>query len=81
MKKAYDALFKNGAFNVIENVIDNERKKNVFGLMMSLNMLIETPEGAEYTVAEYELWAKEVGFKKTAIIPLTGGASAAIAYN
>jgi hypothetical protein len=80
MKKAYDALPKNGAFIAIENVIDNERKKNAFGLMMSLNMLIETPDGGEYTVAEFELWAKEVGFKKTAIMPLTGGASAAIAY-
>lgn len=80
MKKAYDSLPKNGVFIAIENVIDNERKQNAFGLMMSLNMLIETPEGFDYSAKDFELWAKEVGFRKTEIMPLTGPTSAAIAY-
>ena len=64
MKKAYDALSKNGAFIAIENVIDNKRKKNAFGLMMSLNMLIETPEGAEYTVAELNYGPRKLALRK-----------------
>ena len=39
IKKAYDALPEGGAFVVIENIIDDERRENAFGLMMSLNML------------------------------------------
>ncbi len=42
MKKAYHALPSGGAFVAIEGIIDDERNKNVFGMMMSINMLIET---------------------------------------
>jgi len=80
LKKAYDALPEGGAFVAIENVIDNERIKNVFGLMMSLNMLIETGNGFDYTFDSFNKWTKSVGFKSTSIISLTGPASAAIAY-
>ena len=48
--------------------------------MMSLNMLIETGKGFDYTFADFNTWAKKVGFKSTAIIPLTGPSSAAVAY-
>lgn len=80
MKKAYDALPQGGAFVAIENVIDNDRKKNIFGLMMSINMLIETGKGFDYTFNDFNTWAKTVGFKNTDIMPLAGPASAAIAY-
>jgi O-methyltransferase/methyltransferase family protein len=80
MKKAYDALPAGGAFVVIENIIDDERKQNVFGLMMSLNMLIETGKGFDYTFADFNKWAKAVGFKSTSLLPLAGPTSAAIAY-
>ncbi|NND16220.1 MAG: methyltransferase domain-containing protein [Eudoraea sp.] len=80
IKKAYDALPDGGALVVIENIIDDERRLNTFGLMMSLNMLIETHEGADFTGAEFETWAKEAGFKKTVLMPLNGPASAVIAY-
>jgi len=80
MQKAYDALPEGGAFIAIENVIDNERKQNAFGMMMSLNMLIETGEGFDYTFADFDKWAKQVGFKSTSLMPLTGPTSAAIAY-
>jgi O-methyltransferase domain/Dimerisation domain len=80
MKKAYQALPEGGAFVAIESVIDDERKKNVFGLMMSLNMLIETATGFDYTFADFNKWAKIVGFKSTALLELTGPSSAAIAY-
>ena len=80
MKKAYDALPEGGAFVAIEGIIDDERKKNVFGMMMSLNMLIETGKGFDYTFADFNKWAKAVGFKSTALMPLAGPSSAAIAY-
>ena len=79
IKKAYQALPKGGAFVVIENIIDDNRSKNAFGLMMSLNMLIETPAGFDYSSADIEGWVKEAGFKETSLMPLTGPTSAFIA--
>lgn len=80
IQKAYDALPEGGALVVIENVIDDERRLNSFGLMMSLNMLIETEEGFDFSQAEFDDWAKEAGFSRTAKMSLTGPASALIAY-
>jgi len=77
--KAYEALPKGGAFAVLENSIDDERSKNATGLLMSLNMLIETHEGYDYTAADFDTWAKEAGFEKTSVMPLAGSTSAAIA--
>lgn len=79
IKKAYNALPKGGALIVIENIIDNERNKNAFGLMMSLNMAIETDEGFDFTASDFDKWAKEAGFKETKVMPLTGPSSAVIA--
>ena len=79
ISKAYDALPKGGAFVVIENIIDDERRENAFGLMMSLNMLIETAEGYDFTGADFNGWAKEAGFDRTYVMPLTGPSSAAVA--
>lgn len=80
MQNAYNALPDGGAFIVIEAIIDNERQANPFGMMMSLNMLIETEDGFDYTMDDFDGWAKQVGFKSTEILPLTGPTSAAIAY-
>lgn len=79
IKKAYDALPDGGAFIVIENIIDDERKKNAFGLLMSLNMAIETDQGFDFSASDFNEWAKEAGFSQTSIMPLTGPASAVIA--
>ena len=80
MKKAWEALPEGGAFIAIESVIDDDRRKNAFGMMMSLNMLIETGTGFDYSFADFNKWAKSAGFKFTALIQLTGPSSAAIAY-
>ena len=79
MKKAYDALPKGGALVVIENIIDDNRSENAFGLMMSLNMNIETTEGFDFSAADFDEWAKECGFTQTSKMPLTGPSSAVIA--
>ena len=78
--KAYDALPEGGALIVIENIIDNERNTNAFGLMMSLNMLIETEGGFDFTTADFSSWAEEAGFSRTELLPLAGPTSAVIAY-
>ncbi len=80
IRKAFDALPEGGALAVIENVIDDDRKENSFGLMMSLNMLIETDGGFNYTASHFIGWTKEAGFSCIDIMHLTGPASALIAY-
>jgi hypothetical protein len=80
MKKAFEALPANGAFVAIESIIDEERSQNKFGLMMSLNMLIETGKGFDYSFSDFNKWALAAGFRKTALLPLTGPSSACIAY-
>ncbi len=72
IRKAYDALPEGGAFIVYESIIDDDRSKNAFGLMMSLNMLIETAAGFDYTGADCQGWMKEAGFRETRVEHLTG---------
>jgi hypothetical protein len=79
IRKAFDALPKGGALVVIESIIDDNRSKNAFGLMMSLNMNIETPEGFDFSPSDFDNWAKECGFTQTSVMPLTGPSSAVIA--
>jgi predicted O-methyltransferase YrrM len=80
IKKAYDALPEGGALIAIENLIDDARRENLFGLLMSLNMLIELGDGFDYTGANFKDWCSEIGFKRFEIIPLAGPTSAAVAY-
>jgi hypothetical protein len=70
--KAYQALPKGGAYIVHESIIDDDRRRNAFGLLMSLNMLIETQGGFDYTGADCQKWMKEAGFRKTKVVPLVG---------
>ncbi|WP_380875383.1 methyltransferase/methylase [Sphingomonas sp. DBB INV C78] len=78
--KAYAALPPGGALIAIENVIDDARRTNAFGLMMSLNMLIEFGDAFDYTGADFRSWCAEAGFTRFEIMPLAGPASAAIAW-
>jgi len=80
IKKAYDALPPNGVFVAIENVIDDERAKNVFGMMMSLNMLLQTGKGFDYTPTDFQAWATAAGFARTSLLPLTDQCSAIVAH-
>lgn len=80
IKKAYDALPVGGAFIAIENVIDDARRENAFGLLMSLNMLIEFGDAFDYTGADFKAWCSEVGFKRFEMYPLAGPTSAIVAY-
>jgi predicted O-methyltransferase YrrM len=80
IKAAYDALPEGGAYIVIENIIDDARRENAFGLLMSLNMLIEFGDAFDFTGADFASWCKEAGFKEVEVLPLVGQTSAGIAY-
>ncbi len=80
IQAAYDALPDGGAFVVIENIIDDARRENAFGLMMSLNMLVEFGDAFDFTGADFSEWCRTVGFSETEILPLGGPASAGVAY-
>ena len=80
IRKAYEALPEGGALIAIENVIDDARRENAFGLMMSLNMLIEFGDAFDFTGADFAGWCKEAGFSRCEVLPLAGPSSAAIAY-
>jgi O-methyltransferase domain/Dimerisation domain len=72
IRKAYEALPPGGAYIVYEAIIDDNRSKNAFGLLMSLNMLVETPGGFDYTGADCVGWMKEAGFRETRVEHLVG---------
>jgi hypothetical protein len=72
LDKAYRALPAGGALIVFEALIDDERRQNAFGLMMSLNMLIETPGGFDYTGRDCSEWMREAGFRQTRVEHLAG---------
>jgi len=80
IRSAYDALPPGGAFVAIEALIDDARRENVQGLLMSLNMLIEFGDAFDYTGADFRKWCAEVGFKRFEVIHLAGPSSAAVAY-
>ena len=70
--KAHAALPPGGALVVYDAVIDDERRQNAFGLLMSLNMLIEMEGGFDYTGADCRRWLREAGFRETYVEPLVG---------
>jgi len=72
LRKAHEVLPRGGALIVYEAIIDDERRANAFGLLMSLNMLIETAGGFDFTGADCAGWMREVGFQKTYVEPLVG---------
>ncbi|HET9257085.1 MAG TPA: methyltransferase [Pseudonocardiaceae bacterium] len=72
LRKAYDALPEGGALIVYDTIIDDERRSNAFGLLMSLNMLIETPGGFDYTGADCRAWMRQAGFRDSYVEHLLG---------
>lgn len=80
LRAAYDALEPGGALVVIENLIDDERRENAFGLLMSLNMLIEFGDAFDYSFADFTGWCKDIGFTRFEKLHIHGPCSAGIAY-
>ena len=80
VRLAYEALPSGGAFIAVENLIDDARRENTFGLLMSLNMLIEFGDAFDFTGADFRSWCNEAGFRRYEVLHLAGSCSAAIAY-
>jgi hypothetical protein len=80
LKKAFEALPEGGALLVFEALIDDERRENTLGLLMSLNMLIETPGGFDYTGADCSQWMREAGFREMKVEHLVGPDSMVIGF-
>jgi len=80
LDKAYKALPDGGALIVYESIIDDDRRENAFGLLMSLNMLIETPGGFDYTGADCRGWMEEAGFRDTYVEQLLGPDSMVVGF-
>ncbi len=80
IRKAWEALPPGGAYIVYESIIDDDRSSNVFGLLMSLNMLIETPGGFDYTGSDCTGWMKDAGFRETQVEHLVGPDSMVIGF-
>jgi O-methyltransferase domain/Dimerisation domain len=80
IRSAYDALPPGGALVAIEALIDDSRRENLFGLLMSLNMLIEFGDAFDYSGADFRRWCSKVGFQRFDVIHLAGASSAAVAY-
>lgn len=78
LKKAYDALPKGGVLIVYDALIDDDRRENAYGLLLSLAMLIETEGGFDYTGAECRQWLHDAGFRETSVRPLNGPDSMAV---
>lgn len=72
IRKAYEALPDNGALIVYETIIDDDRRENTAGLLMSLGMLMLTPGGFDYTGADCTSWMREAGFRHTSVEHLAG---------
>jgi hypothetical protein len=79
LAKAYSALEDGGSLIIYDAIIDDDRRENVGGLMMSLNMLIETPGGFDYTASDCMGWARAAGFKQTRLEHLVGAISMLVA--
>jgi SAM-dependent methyltransferase len=77
--KAYRALAKGGRLIAYDAIIDDDRRHNAFGLLMSLNMLVETSGGFDYTAADCIAWMRDAGFAEARHVPLDGPNSMVVA--
>jgi SAM-dependent methyltransferase len=62
LRKAFAAVNPGGAVLVLDTMIDDERKSRGHALLFSLDMLLFSPGGSEYTFGELTGWLAEAGF-------------------
>jgi hypothetical protein len=77
--KAHAALETGGSLIIDEFLIGDARRTHLPGLLMSLNMLIETRGGCDYIGADCIGRTRDAGFTESRIVPLVGPYSAVIA--
>ena len=80
LKNVFHALTPGGSMVIIENLIDDDRQENAFGLLMSLNMLIEFGDAYDTTFCDLENLCKDIGFAHFERMAVHGPCSALVAY-
>ncbi|GAA3882137.1 methyltransferase [Saccharothrix violaceirubra] len=78
LAKAFDAVRPGGMVVVYDRMIDDERRSNAVGLLGCLNLLLVTPGGSEYAVADCRRWVESAGFARTEAYPLVDGLETAV---
>lgn len=63
LRRSFEALPSGGAVVISQLLVNDERTGPAPAALMSLNMLIETEGGRNYTPAEYSAWLEEAGFR------------------
>ena len=80
LRKAYDSLSAGGALIIYERLIDDERRTNTAGFMTSLNMLVVTAGGFDFSGADCKAWMTDVGFHRIEITLLTADHSMIVGH-
>src|SRR5262245_24121368 len=79
LQKAHAALPAGGALIVYERLIDDERRAGSDGLLSSLNMLVMTEGGFDFTAADCIGWMRAAGFREMRTEPLMAHQSMIVA--
>jgi hypothetical protein len=79
LKKAYDALPPNGTVIVYEHLIDDERQDNATALLASMQMLLSSSGGFNFTGADCTAWMRQAGFRDIRVDSLTKEQSMVVA--
>lgn len=75
LRNVYDSLNDGGTIMIYGSIIDEDRREKASSLLMSLNMLVSTPGGSDYTPSEAFEWLEEAGFRDPRVEPLTSSKS------
>ena len=62
LQKTFAALAPGGTIAIQEFMVDEQRAKNVMGLIFAVNMLVATDDGDTFTFEEIARWLREAGF-------------------
>jgi hypothetical protein len=79
LQKAFAALPCGGALIIYERLIDVARRASSTGLLSSLNMLLMTEGGFDFTAADCIGWMREAGFDDARCAPLCDAHSMIVA--
>jgi 2-polyprenyl-3-methyl-5-hydroxy-6-metoxy-1,4-benzoquinol methylase len=72
LRRCFAALSPGGRVLVQDFLLEPGRTSPLSAVLFALNMLVGTPAGSTYTVAEYRSWLEQVGFVDTKHVALPG---------
>ncbi|MGA7900013.1 MAG: methyltransferase [Nitrososphaeraceae archaeon] len=80
LEKIYDSLPNDSTIIISEWLLNDEKTGPVPSALMSLTMIIEQPQGRNYSYEEVSKMLIDVGFKNIERRPLAGPAEIVIGY-